>query len=247
MTVPLKGETSGVLTVALKQFGVKEPDELPVVAYAEAAKLDSFKINAGDEQGVLTGSRLDEVSSFELKGIRFTPGKLSRAGQKDELRLAASNSAANSLQPEEKLTGHVDLKDGRVLDLQATVEAPRPKVDLLSKSVQPGATHSPVHLTNQDELPQDGRMSFFLKTEIPQSFPRTEKIEVANADSSFDVLLSVADGNLILQIPKRCLRSWIHRKALGHRRLGRYGSVPSMRMVGKEIGSRLQTWCASLH
>ena len=65
-----------MLTVALKQFGVKEPDELPVVAYAEAAKLDSFKINAGDEQGVLTGSRLDEVSSFELKGIRFTPEEL---------------------------------------------------------------------------------------------------------------------------------------------------------------------------
>ena len=42
-------------------------------------------------------------------------------------------------------------------------------------------------------------MTFFLKTEIPESFPRTEKIEVASADSSFDVLLSVADGNLILQ------------------------------------------------
>ena len=42
-------------------------------------------------------------------------------------------------------------------------------------------------------------MTFFLKTEIPDSFPRTEKIEVASADTSFDVLLSVSDGNLILQ------------------------------------------------
>ena len=42
-------------------------------------------------------------------------------------------------------------------------------------------------------------MTFFLKTEIPESFPRTEKIEVASVDSSFDILLSVADGNLILQ------------------------------------------------
>jgi len=70
---------------------------------------------------------------------------------------------------------------------------------LISKNVQPGPTRSPVHLSNQDSLPQDGRMTFFLKTEIPESFPRTEKIEVAGADSSFDVLLSVADGNLILQ------------------------------------------------
>ena len=62
----------------------------------------------------------------------------------------------------------------------------------------------------------------------------------------FDVLLSVADGNLILQIPKRCLRSWIHRKlwAIG---VWPLRFVPSMRMVGKEIGSRLETWCASLH
>jgi hypothetical protein len=93
----------------------------------------------------------------------------------------------------------VDLKDGRVLDLQATVEPPRPKVELISKNVQAGPTRSPVHLTNQDSLPQDGRITFFLKTEIPESFPRTEKIEVASEDSSFDILLSVADGNLILQ------------------------------------------------
>ena len=93
----------------------------------------------------------------------------------------------------------IDLKDGRTLDLQTTVEPPRPKsTDLINKNVQPGSSHSPVHLTN-DSLPQDGRMTFFLKTDIPDSFPRTEKIEVATTDSSFDVSLSLADGNLILQ------------------------------------------------
>jgi hypothetical protein len=38
-----------------------------------------------------------------------------------------------------------------------------------------------------------------LKTEVPESFPRTEKIEVSSLDDSFHVLLSVTDGNLILQ------------------------------------------------
>ena len=86
-----------------------------------------------------------------------------------------------------------------MLDLQTTVDTPRPKVELLSKSVQPGANRSPVQLKGQDELPQDGRLSFFLKTEVPESFPRTEKIEVSSQDDSFHVLLSVNDGNLILQ------------------------------------------------
>jgi len=48
-------------------------------------------------------------------------------------------------------------------------------------------------------LPQDGRLSFFLKTEIPEKFPRSEKIEVGTADESFQTLLSVEDGNLVLQ------------------------------------------------
>ena len=198
--VPLKDETAGPLKMTLLQFGTIPPDQIDLHAYTEAAKLDAFKISAGDQQGVLTGTRLDQVNSFELKGIRFEPAKLSRAGQEDELRLSATQAApAAALTPDEKLVARVDLKDGRVLDLQTTVEPPRPKIDLISKNVQPGPTRSPVHLTNQDSLPQDGRMTFFLKTEIPEIFPRTEKIEVASADSSFDVLLSVTDGNLILQ------------------------------------------------
>ena len=198
--VPLKEETSGSLKMTVRQFGVATSDELVLQSYAEAAELDSFKINAGDAQGILTGKRLDEVNSFELKGIRFVPTKLSRADKKDELQLAVANSASPAaLESNEKLVAHVDLKDGRVLDLQTTVEKPRPRVKLISKSVQPGAARSSVRLKGEDELPQDGRLSFFLKTEVPENFPRTEKIEVSSADDSFHVVLSVSEGNLILQ------------------------------------------------
>jgi hypothetical protein len=41
-----------------------------------------------------------------------------------------------------------------------------------------------------------------LKTEVPETFPRTERVEVASLDDSFDVSLSVADGNLVLQNPQ---------------------------------------------
>jgi hypothetical protein len=125
---------------------------------------------------------------------------LSRANQKDELRLATLNSApAATLQPEEKLVAHVALKDGRVLDLQTTVEAPRPKVALLSKSVQRGPGSSAIRFGNDDELSQGGRLTFFVKAEVPEKFSHDEKIEVATADESFHVMLSEADGNLVLQ------------------------------------------------
>jgi hypothetical protein len=200
VSVPLKDKSAGGVTLAIKQFGLSAADDLPLLSYSEAAHLDRFTINAGDKQGVLDGTRLDEVSSFELNGVHFVPAKLSRVQQKDELGLAISGAVpASNLEPDEKLVAHVGLKDGRILDLQTTVEAPRPKVTLLSKSVQAGAAPSAIRLGNQDELPLEGRLLFFVKSEVPEKFPRTEKIEVATADSAFDAVLSVADGSLVLQ------------------------------------------------
>ena len=99
--------------------------------------------------------------------------------------LSASNAAAaTALQASQKLVAHVALKDGRVLDLDTVVEPPRPRVTLLNKSVQSGPTPSVIRLGNPDDLPQDGQISFFLKTEVPATFPRAEKIEVATDDGS---------------------------------------------------------------
>jgi hypothetical protein len=198
--VPLKEEGTGLVKIKVKQFGVNEPDELSLLAYAEAAHLDRFTLNSGDREAMLVGTRLDEVQDLKLNGVEFVPGKLSREKQKDELPLLASNSIpAGSLTPDQNLVAHVALKDGRVLDLQTTVEPPRPKVTLIGKTIQPGPTPSAIRFASQDQLPQDSRLSFFLKSEIPDKFPRTEKIEVATEDESFDASLSIADGTLVLQ------------------------------------------------
>ncbi|MGC1656625.1 MAG: hypothetical protein WA758_07200 [Candidatus Acidiferrales bacterium] len=198
--IPLMDEPAGEVKLKVKQFGLAKPDIFTLHTFAEAARLDGFTFNAGDSEGVLTGTRLDEVESFELNGVHFTPAKLSRVKEEDALELSASSAAATAaLQPEETLVAHAALKDGRVLDLPMTVEPPRPKIALVSKSVQPGAVPFSVHLGNGDELPQDGRLSLFLKSEVPSKFPRTEKIEVATADDSFDVLLGVTAGDLVLE------------------------------------------------
>jgi len=196
--VPLKNALPGSATILVNEFGLIAPDEVPLIAYAESGHMDRFIINAGDQQGVLTGTRLDEVASLELNGIRFAPVSLSRAEQNDELRLSASSSAG-TMQFEQTLVAHVGLKDGRGLDVPAIVAPARPKVALLNKSIQAGPTLSAVHLENPDDLPQDGHLVFLLHAEIPETFPRTEKIEVGAADNSFNILLSVSDGDLVLQ------------------------------------------------
>jgi len=88
--------------------------------------------------------------------------------------------------------------------LNAFVEPPRPKLALLSKNVQAGASNIPpmIHLGNPEELPQDARLNFFLKSQMPEAFPPAEKVEVATADEAFHVVLSVKDGNLTLQDSK---------------------------------------------
>jgi hypothetical protein len=200
LQIPLKDESGGPIKLSVKQFGLAHADVLTLHAYSESARLDRFTLNSGDREGILTGTRLDEVNAFELSGIHFVPTKLSRASHEDTLSLMApSANATAGLQSDEKLTAQVALKDGRVLQLPTTVEPPRPKVTLVSKSVQPGPVPSGIHLGNEDELPQDARLSFFLKANVPDKFPPTEKIEVATTDGSFDTMLSLAAGNLILQ------------------------------------------------
>jgi hypothetical protein len=219
--IPLKGQTTGSVNLAVKQYGLAEPDGISLHAYSEVARLDRFTINAGDVQGVLKGTRLDEVDSFEVKGIHFVPAKLSRADQKDELRLAAMNNApTGALQPEEKLVAHATLRDGRVLDVQSTVAPARPKVVLLSKSVQRGNALSAIRFGNEDELSQSGRLSFFVKTEVPEKFSHSEMIEVATADGSFHVLLSEADGSLVLQDSQTALGIFDPTKSFGSSAFG---------------------------
>jgi hypothetical protein len=196
--VPLKNASPGAATILVGEFGLVQADEVQLNTYAEPGHMERFAIHAGDQQGVLTGTRLDEVASLEFNGIHFVPGKLTRADQKDELQMTAATSAS-AVPAEQALTAHVGLKDGRTLDVPATVASARPKVALVNKTIQPGTNPSTVRLENPEDLPQDGRLFFSLHTEIPETFPRTEKIEVAAADGSFNTLLSVADGDIVLQ------------------------------------------------
>jgi len=212
----LENSPPGEITVEVGQFGLDSPDRLDLQAYSEAGHLSGFTLYAGDAQGVLGGTRLDQVASLDLNGVRFNPGALSRANDQDELKMSLAPPAVQaSFQPDQKLLAMVALKDGRTLPLSVTISTPRPEVKLITKSIQPlqSTSQSPlqttpsapnpsplqIHLSAADELPLNARLSFAMKAVVPDHFPRTQTIDVATEDESLHTTLSVTNDNLVLE------------------------------------------------
>jgi hypothetical protein len=192
--------------------GLEKPDEVPLHTYSEAGKLDSFKLYAGDHQGVLRGTRLDEVATMTVNNVVFSPaGTLTHSGNEDSLLMTAASSA--SFNKDDKLAARVTLKDGRMLDLDATVESARPSLKLMNKSVHSDGPASVVQLSSQDELPEHAKLTFFVQA--PVAFPRDQKIEVASADSGFSTVLKVGEGGIVLQDSKTALVTLDPAKAFG--------------------------------
>jgi hypothetical protein len=210
----------GKITIAISQFGLTSPDNLNLQAYSEAGHLGSFTLYAGDPGGVLHGTRLDEVARLEMNGLRFSPGKLSRADDQDQLQMSlAPPAVTQGFRAGEELTATIALKDGRVLKLPVTIASPRPQVRLITKSVHPSEntpqpplqTATPasplpsnlqplqIHLSAPEELPLNARLSFAVKAVTPEHFPRTQSLEVATEDDSLQTTLSVANGKLVLE------------------------------------------------
>ena len=208
VAVPMKDAEPGPVTVSIYQYGLEKPEAVPMMAFADAASLDRLTLSSGDPVAQLKGTRLDEVANAELDGIAFTPSVLSRVEDHD-LLLMKSTASTTRLDPDKHYVARVELKDGRQLRAPVTVELPRPQAALLNKGVQANASDapSPVQLGSADDLPLDGRLVFFLKSKVPIKFTRDEKVELAADDGSFDTLLSLADGSLMLEDAKTAMGS----------------------------------------
>jgi hypothetical protein len=198
--VAMKEASPGPVTLLVNQAGLAKPDQVKMQAYSEGAHMEDFTFHAGDRTAELDGARLDQVSKVAWEGASFSPDGLKRADGKDQLTLAGT-AAAMELKAGDRADLRVTLNDGREMTLAATVEPPRPQVALLSKNayLPQAAVPFPIHLNNPDELPQDSTVNFVLRSQLPASWARTEKLEVGTADGSAHVLLSVEDGGLTLQ------------------------------------------------
>jgi hypothetical protein len=200
VSVPLKEANPGPVAIDIFAYGTSKPDKITLMAYSEAASLETLTLSAGDAEARLTGNRLDEVAKVSLDGLAWTPVDLKRVQDQDQLNMKADKDTSG-LEPAKHYTAKVELRDGRELKVPVKVDRPRPQVTLLSKGTQDEASleESPVHLGSPNDLPVGRRLVFFLKSKTPAAFPRDERVEVAAADDSFHTTLSLSDGTLMLE------------------------------------------------
>lgn len=223
VTLPLESAQPGAMTLLINQSGVNQPQPIPLQVFSSPSRLDSFTLHAGDTQGLLKGSRLDEVVSLTIGAVTFVPGELSTRGAKDELPMVAQDAqAAAALSPAGGIAARAALKDGRVVRVTATVSAARPRVSLIGKSVQPSRSsgESNIKLAQQDVLPQDARVTFSMRAQTPATFPRDQSVEVATADESSTTTLSVANGGIKLGNATVALATLDPAKAFGFSAFG---------------------------
>ena len=216
--LPLREAKPGAMTLLVTQYGVSEPQPVAIQTFSEAGHYDGFTMHSGDAQGVLKGSRLDEVASISLRNVIFVPGELSSRNGGDELAMTAQEAqAAGGLKPEHAIAAKVTLKDGRVLPLAAIVDAPRPRVGLIGQSAQASASGkgSHIQLGDQSELPQDATLTFALRAQWPAAFVRDENIEVATSDDSASTVLSFLNGGMTLENSQVAVATLNPAKAFG--------------------------------
>ncbi len=204
LKVSLRSVDPGSLRLAVHQYGQTKPDTVSAETFSEPATLAGLKFYAGDTSALLTGTNLDQVKQLDVKGLTFTPGAASAADtfQASEpagtsLRLGlAQNASPSKLHAGDNLTASVTLKDGRILSVPVEVAPARPVVTLINKRI--GQASDPnIRLADPNDLPVNQQLIFSLNSAA--SFPRTGKIEIANADGSLHTVLDVASGTLILQ------------------------------------------------
>ncbi len=223
VTLPLQTAKPGAMTLLVSQFGASQAQSVHLHAFSEAAHLDGFAFRAGDSQGVLKGSRLDQVSNLTIQGVEFVPGKLETKQGNDELAMMTRDTQpVTALKQGDIAIAKVLLNDGRTIELNTAVSAPRPRVTLIGKGMQGAASSSEsnIELANADELPQDAKLTFSVRAQSPATFVRDEQIEVAMADESAATTLSIANGGITLENSKVAVATLDPTKALGSSAFG---------------------------
>jgi hypothetical protein len=95
-------------------------------------------------------------------------------------------------------------------------------VKLLGKSVEMSSSsgNSNIQLSNQDELPQDARLTFSVRTVSPAVFAFDQKIEVATVDEAFSTTLTLNNGGVTLEDSKVAVATLDPAKAFGSSAFG---------------------------
>jgi hypothetical protein len=217
VNLPLQESQPGAMTLLIAQYGRSQAQSIPLKAFSDAGHFDGFAIRAGDVQGILKGSRLDEVASLSIGNVVFAPGELSTRHGVDELPMIAQDTqGASTLKADHASAAKITLTDGRVLRVPVSVDPPPPRVLLIARSVQsPPSGGGGIQLANQDELAPEAKLTFSLRAQSPATFTHEETIEVATVDELFSVALRLDNGGLRLEDARVAVATLDPAKAFG--------------------------------
>ena len=209
----------GGYALAIQQYGSPDQDKVPLTAYTAGITLGELKIHTGDNLAVLNGDGLQNVASVRIDKQTFTP----TGGSNDEILHLESKAGVS---PADGSKAIVKLKDGRTMDAKISTSAPRPSFKLVYVGSTPArqAGAIPVTLTNKDDIPLDGKLTFVVQTK--DDFPRDETIEVATVNNSVHTRLSLADNSLVLEDDHTAVGHLDPLKAFGESAFGRFAIRP---------------------
>lgn len=227
VSLPLQQAQPGALTLLVSQYGSNDPVPLQLRAYPEAGRFESFLIFAGESSGVLKGSRLADVASVSLAGAEFVPAAEPLKSDADSLRMQVKSIEGSEAVPPQLHQGvpvkaKVVLRDGRSFNVDVTVSAPRPSVELMARNVRASAEsrQSNIDIRSDNQLPQDALMVFSVRAKLPATFSRDTSIEVASDDEAFSTTLSVANRGLTLADAAVAVATFEPAKAFGFSAFG---------------------------
>lgn len=236
ISLPLQQAAPGAWTLFVSQYGLREPHPVELRAYPEAGRFESFSIHEGESHGMLKGSRLSDVARLTLQGLEFVPLSSTSNLESDTLRMevppaasgdaagatAVSSAAAPDLRQAQTAKAKVILHDGRTFAVNVTVAAPRPRIELIGKSVQlsPRSNEANIKLESDNQLPQDAQLVFSVRAKSPATFGREANIEIASADEALTTMLSLANRSITLADASTAVATFDPAKAFGFSAFG---------------------------
>ncbi|MGR6329648.1 hypothetical protein ACU5AX_11335 [Sphingomonas sp. XXL09] len=193
--LPLTKAAPGPVTLTIAATGQATPVSLSVPALQEVGRIDALTFAAGDNEAVLTGSRLDQVRSVAIAGSEWQPGALTRATNTDRLMLQPRDpAAAAKLTEGARLNAEVTFTGNRHRTVTLTVAAARQTPVLLHRSVErpPHAGSLPIALGPDTMFAQDGRVTFAFRLDPATPLTGAETIEIGTVAG--DAVTSIAQG-----------------------------------------------------
>lgn len=200
LKVPLAGAEPGPVTIVVASQGVDQPQRVDLRALAEPSRIAAFDLHAGDRDGVLTGTRLDQVAGLEMAGVAFRPETLDRAGSVDRLPMTTDMASVGTFQSGQVREAKVTLHDGRTVSLRVTIAPPRPSATLISKTAERSGPVPalPLTLPGDDLVPADARLAFSLRADGATRFAPGDMVEVeaAGADRAKSLPMRLQDAHV---------------------------------------------------